>query len=204
MGLKQIKALLISICSVVLLIGCLFIFKFHNRSFLLSSPEDWAFFGTYFSGIVSPFLIIINFYLIYNLTKQNLRDSCRPYAQVTVGDYENEIYVKISNLGIGTMIIENLEVQHDEIIKDNLIDHLVDEFPNVSWSDFVIETQGKAIARDQEIFLLHLTFEGKSKSFRTKLRDKLSEMSIKVKYKNIYNEHIDECSRKLSLFARAV
>ena len=92
-----------------------FILRFWNCP-ISADPADWSNFGQYIGGVAGPIIGGINLtvlvYLalaVHRLETHREREFVRPLANIDYGDYEDNIYVKIQNVGLGPMVITKCE-----------------------------------------------------------------------------------------------
>ena len=172
--------------------------------------EFWVALGALIISLVS---IIISAIILKIQRKHNLK-SVLPIAFIEVGDYENLIFVKIANYGIGPLIIKNLIVSDGKIKKSNLIDFLDIEMPiGFVWSDFTKNIIGRAIKVGDELTLikicepdLPLTNENYNNWHKLKyeIREILKNIEIQVNYSSIYEKYEITEFRKLDWFGREI
>src|SRR5580704_2616478 len=77
--------------------------------------------------------------LSMRMQRSHNRKSVLPMGSVTVGDYENQLFVRVWNYGVGPMIIEKLVIEQDGA--DQQVSGLIDLMPKLPgkclWSTFV-------------------------------------------------------------------
>jgi hypothetical protein len=128
------------------------------------------------------------------LQREHNRISVKPLPDFIFGDYENEIKVKIHNHGLGPMIIEKVEVlENDNVIGNNLVDLMPIHPKTIPWEDFVRNLEGRILAPGEEKVLILLSGDSKNRSFitfRDKVREKLASLTIRIRYKGIYDKNV--------------
>jgi hypothetical protein len=143
-----------------------------------------------------------------NMTMQRRhnRKSVLPIGHVSVGDYNNQIFVRLWNYGVGPMIIKRVVVAREgEQKKPSIIGFmpkLPDDFP---WSTFVGDISNRVIPGNDNIPLILLEGDEKNRDFvavRQMVREILSGLTIKVEYKNVYGENMPPAVRNLDWFGR--
>lgn len=108
---------------IILLIIPYLIYIIHFYSSIFSNDlKDWANFGTYISGVLSPFIAISIGYLSYALThnqnKQAIRTQKierrkqRPLISIGFLDYPDRILIEISNKGFGPAQITDYRIEY--------------------------------------------------------------------------------------------
>ena len=133
--------------------------------------------------------------------------SVRPLPYITVGDYENTIYVKIRNNGTGPLIVKSLTVPGSRDPSAPLIDNMPSLLPGVDWTNFVGTANGRSIPVGGEMVLLELSDSKQTGRFelsRNKVREALGELSLALEYTDIYGNELASCSRDLKWFHRTL
>lgn len=134
--------------------------------------------------------------------------SVKPIASIDLGDYENDIYVKITNNGIGPMIIKEASMSKGDIKSENLIELLPETIKyNVTWDTFSSDIRQHSIKVDGCIYWLRKKFDvtdQNDSNLRRALREELKKITIKVQYTDIYEKNHYEIERDLKWFERAL
>lgn len=119
------------------------------------------------------------------LQKNHNKNSVRPIAFINLGDYENLIFVELKNAGTGPLIVEEMRCysnNEESPILLNLLPtpkQMWDTFIDENISDYVIPVNG---------LLTLIKISPHSAITRNNLRHALSEITIELKYKDIYNK----------------
>ncbi len=135
------------------------------------------------------------------------RMSVRPLVYVAVGDYENRIYVKIQNNGVGPLILSHITIEGAAEPNKPLIEAMPELPPKAAWTNFVEDISGRSIPPGGEVFLIDLE-EGSSASrayftlARDKVRLALGTLAVKVEYTDVYDQWLPPAVRKLNWFHR--
>jgi hypothetical protein len=135
------------------------------------------------------------------------RKSVLPIGHISVGDYENKLFVRLWNHGVGPMIVENVQVTITETgqqISDRIIGAMPELPGDYPWTNFVGNISGRAISAKDSIILIQLDGDPDNDAFnkiRTEVRKALAPLSVKVEYKNIYDQGMP-ARRDLNWFAR--
>lgn len=127
----------------------------------------------------------------------------KPIPEVTVGDYENCLRVKLRNHGSGPLLIKSFIAT----FHGNSCQSLIDCMPNlgdVHWTNFTGVIDGRALLPGKEIVLIELTAENKVNFSisRDLARLALSETTIVVQYSDIYDSSFSPYKKSLSWFGR--
>ena len=146
---------------------------------------------------------------IFNMTTQRThnRKSLMPIAHVRLGDYENRIFVRLHNDGIGPMVISRVTVSKpgSKAKKQaSLIAFMPDLPAGILWTTSVADLAGWALAADKDITLLMLEGDPADPKFvsaRQSVRHALSELKIEVRYRDIYGAKMPRAVRDLQWFA---
>ena len=170
-------------------------------NYLTTNPQVAASIAAVLSSITALIALGLSTYGIISQRKHN-RLSVRPVAYFTIGNYENDIYVKLRNYGTGPLVVGKLTVAAEREYP-NLIDATVSKVGPLIWSDFVENIEGRTIPGGEAIVLLRYRPRLENRNDiddREKLRAALSKVSIQVEYKDIYGKKQDSVSRNLAAF----
>lgn len=145
------------------------------------------------------------------LQRQHNYKAVKPIGNIVVGDYENKIFIRIDNDGIGPLIIKKLTVKNQERTKDTIIDIIPAEISKrIQWSDFATSLEKKAIPAGQKLNILvweindtykHLGQEKIIKD-RTDLRDVLKDITMTLDYTDVYEVKKYQIEQSLNWFGR--
>lgn len=131
--------------------------------------------------------------------------SVRPLAEITVGDYEHSLRVKLRDHGIGPMIVTAVTVSDGSNVKPTVLAWMPDLPDNRVWTDFTAEICDRTLAPGSELVLLELTEDEGEKGFaecRDLVRSALAPLTVNVEYTNIYNTVMPPRQKALSWFGR--
>ncbi len=149
---------------------------------------------------------------IFNMTTQRThnRKSLMPIAHVRLGDYENRIFVRLHNDGIGPMMISRVIVSKlggKAKKQTSLLAFMPDLPAGILWTTSVADLAGWALSADKDITLLMLEGDPADPKFvsaRQSVRHALSELKIEVRYRDIYGAKMPAAVRDLTWFASNV
>lgn len=153
---------------------------------------------------------LISLYVAYRTGKHQAkhdRMSVRPLAYIAVGDFENRVYVKIQNNGIGPLIVERIVVDGAPDPAKPLINAMPELPPGAAWTNFVEDISGRSVPPGGEVFLVDLE-EGSSVSrdsfalARNMVRLALGHLTIRAEHTDVYDQHLPVAVRKLNWFHR--
>lgn len=138
---------------------------------------------------------------IHNLT------SVRPLASIEVGDFENRLYVKLVNNGVGPLIVKSIRVPGGLDPDQPLYLQMPNLGGKVFWTNFVEDTAGRSIRPGAELMLLDLDAESSTSKTqyvveRDNIRRALGTLSIDVAYTDIYDTDFPLASRSLNWLHR--
>lgn len=190
-----------------------FVSRFWNSP-ISPDPTDWSNFGQYIGGVAGPIIGVINLavlvYLalaVHRLETQREREFVRPFANLDSGDYEDNIYVKIQNVGLGPMVITKCEC-YSALEPTKKTADLVKLMPGLGgypWKTFTIGGPPNVIPRDGESILIQLTPKGEEKEFaplRTQVRRALRDIVVEVHYEDMFGNAMKPAVAALSGFSR--
>jgi hypothetical protein len=142
------------------------------------------------------------------MQRRHNRKSVLPIGHVTVGDYENQLFVRVWNYGVGPMIIKKMIVEGEDGA-DQKLPGIVDLMPELpgkcAWSTFVRNISDRAIPANDHITLILLEGGEDDSDFvaaRQMVRKALSGLTVKIEYKDIYGETMPPAVRNLKWFGR--
>lgn len=141
---------------------------------------------------------------ILNMRWQRIhyRKTLMPIGSISMGDYEDNLFVRLRNDGAGPMIMDEIEIfRQDEKVGSALIDLMP---RGLIWTTFVKNISGRAFASGKEIDLISISGNSEDSEFldsRRSVREALSGLSIKAKYHSIYGDK-EHCRRSLDWFGR--
>jgi hypothetical protein len=98
-----------------------------------------------------------------------LRQQVLPIGHIGVGDYENKLYVRLWNHGVGPMIVERMRITETKTEKQvsNAIIDAMPKLPNdYAWTNFVEDISGRAIAARDSIMLIQLEGDPSNDGFK--------------------------------------
>ena len=159
-----------------------------------------------FVSLLSMLLACMNLWM----QRTHNRKSVLPVGHITVGDYEDEISVRLCNDGVGPLIVDKVSVfQNDEErdSKTSIIEFMPALPGDYAWATFAREIKGRAISPAEEITLISLKGFPEQEDFEVSkviVRRILSTMTVKIECKNIYDEKMPTVSRNLPWFGRTL
>lgn len=166
--------------------------------------------GSAVLAAVACLISVISLHVAYRTAKhqeKHDRMSVRPLPYIAVGDYENRIYVKLQNNGVGPLIIKRVTIDGATEPNKPLI-YAMPELPaKCAWTNFVEEVSGRSVPPGGEVFLIDLE-ESSSASrayfilARDKVRLALGALTVKVEHTDVYDTHLPAEARKLDWFHR--
>jgi hypothetical protein len=133
--------------------------------------------------------------------------SVRPLAYIMVGDYEDRVFVKLTNNGTGPMIIKSIRVINAPNPSEPLISAMPRLQPNVYWTNFVEDFASRSVRPGGEIVLVDLSSESSESEdqfalSRDQVREALGELEVHVEYTDIYGSPLPIATRRLEFFRR--
>lgn len=156
--------------------------------------------------ITSIYATVITFRSFKAQRKHNIL-SVKPLLHIAQFDYENCIKITISNNGIGPAIIKSIKVQKNEHeVKTSIFHWLPEKLPGkmnykeylTAYKDFVIKSGVTGIMLEVPIN------PKKEEQITTKenIRAVLRNLTVNIKYEDIYQNLMDTYSIKLDLYSR--
>lgn len=177
---------------------------------LLAANHDLV---TAITAVAALFVSAVSIILaIFNMTTQRThnRKSVMPIAHVRVGDYENRIFVRLRNDGVGPMLIDTIAVAKrgaKNKKQATLMEFMPDLPAGIFWTTFVADLSGWALSANNDLPLLLLEGDAGDPKFvgaRQSVRQALAELKIEIRYRDIYGRQMPPAVRDLEWFARNV
>lgn len=170
--------------------------------------------GTIFAVITSIVSIAVSI-IALRMQRNHDRKSVLPIPQIDFGDYEDCLYVKIENAGVGPAIITDFKAINTETgetagsiieLMPNVIDHFY-------WGGFVQHIKGRAIPAQSELTIISFLGDsdeidshyvpGARALIRDAIRRELTKLTMSLVVSDVYGKKI-ECSRGLEWFGRRI
>lgn len=143
-------------------------------------------------------IISMTFTVIFSILQvKHNKNSVRPISAIKFNDYENNIEVKIGNVGTGPLIIRRLVFRNSVSESSALISMM----PNINqlWDTFTETADGWTIPAGGQLIILKIC--PKTDEVRKLIRKELSAITAFIEYTDIYNtKFYDE--RSLAFFGR--
>ena len=150
------------------------------------------------SMIIAMMALILSLYSSYSQIKFS-KKSVIPICNIVVGDYEECLFVKIMNVGLGTMIIDT--VKCTDLRTGRIENILVNLLPDVNqkWEDFSGPLEKFAFSAGHEVYMMKICPQ--NDKIRNQLRKCLRHICINVEYRDLYNKTY-VYSQELDFFGR--
>ncbi len=178
-------------------------------------PTNWIDIGTSFFSLVLSVVAIIISINTYRSQKEHNKNSVRPILNIVLGDYEDDLYVRVDNNGVGPAIVSSINCTcsyfHELMSANSLVD-LIPYKATVqgknsgatanmhSFTDFVEDITGRTIPPGGSITLLRI--ENPKREQLLAFRNLLKKCSVEIGYTDIYSSKPWECKRSLDFFGR--
>jgi len=172
--------------------------------YLKGNPNVVIAFAAICALLTSFVSIILTLFTLFIQRRHNYK-SLTPIASIPVSDYENKLEVKVGNTGVGPLIVNNFKAFNKEDCKGNIISFMPNSPPSIFWETFYEDLDGLCIPQNQSVSLIKLSGDFDDKEFvkfRDEVRKALSDLSIKVTYKDVYGRDMPAKERDLSWFGR--
>ena len=190
-------------------------FVWHFGGYPLSDdPSEWSAFAQYLGGTAGLVVALVNVgvlvyvaLLVHRLESRRGREMVRPAAYLDTGDYENDIFVRVRNFGLGPMVINGLRCFfHDNPATTTpRLEELMPPLGGYSWETFTTEDPPILVPVEGEVYLVRLTGDDDQEGFpeiRETVRRALSQVVVEVDYADIFKEPIGMERLALTVFAR--
>ncbi len=179
----------------------------------VDQPTNWLQLSISVSSIITSVIAIVISITTYKSQVRHNKNSVKPILNIICGDYENDIYVRIDNYGVGPAIIKRVLCSNGKD-NDSCLYHLIPEKARVKtqYSDstvkltalthFVEDITDRTIALQKSIVLLQQV--DPDSKIRVALRTVLEKITIQVEYTDIYGKEKFVVKRSLAIFGRTL
>jgi hypothetical protein len=126
------------------------------------------------------------------------KKTVKPIGRIRIGDYQNNIFVKLENNGVGPLIVKQILTKNETL---NTTESFVGILPadltkRITWTNFTGSFEGRTIIPGQSLELIVWTinssYNNKTEAIiekdRSDLRKALKEVSVSVTYTDIYEK----------------
>lgn len=156
------------------------------------------------SAVVAGFSLCVARSTLKHQRKHNLM-SLRPFAEVTVGDWEETLRVTLRNNGSGPLSLTRLVAGNGAEVRSRLLDWMPDLPDDIYWSNFAGNIDGRSLSPDRAIVLLELQGDATDDAFtafRDKVRSSLRILTVNVEYMDVYGSCLKPYRKSLEWFGR--
>lgn len=182
-------------------------------AFLVEKPEVANAVAAIGSAVLAGVAVVLSLISLYvahaglRHQREHNRLSVRPLAYLVLGDYQNQLFVKLRNNGTGPMVVKSIVIVGAKDPTRPLIDSMPPLLPKVSWTTFVEDCAGRSVPAGGELVLLELSSESSASSaqfelYRDKVRLALGKLDVRAEYTDIYGSELPEAKRSLKFFHR--
>lgn len=152
--------------------------------------------------IVSVVSIIVGFWGIC-IQRNHAFRSVRPIGAIGQIQTMNSLEIFLSNNGTGPMIIKSVETINDKEVKKN---YPRDWIPEDYKLESLTHIEDCAILPGNPVRLLNFVYKNNPADLekRDKIRDILKDLTIRIKYTDVYNREQPELKQSLDYFRQKV
>ena len=162
-----------------------------------------------FAVVIGLCAVVVSLASLISQRKYN-RNSVRPILNIVVGDYLNDIYVRIENKGVGPAVITSTCCEYkfadgkcfEEEVLYELIDSIGISGTRIEcYTDFVENIKNRTISQKESVTLMEVSDKLLTEEVKKGLRMILKDVTITVEYENVYRDKFT-CRRELTFFGR--
>jgi hypothetical protein len=161
----------------------------------------------YISSIGLPVIAIILSLLAMHFEKKHNRQSVKPLAHILLDDSPDGLSIKLINKGLGPMIIEDFIAEDKYGKKENNIYYHLPKFKENRLFSFQYHTKpiNYIVSKDEELSLLEIKGNITNKDymdFKMYIRNILKDLTITIKYTDVYDKRMKDYKKEFTYFAR--
>jgi hypothetical protein len=142
------------------------------------------------------------------MQRKHNRRSVMPIGHISVGDYEDHLFVTLRNDGVGPMLIEQVLVTAVGGESKTALIEFMPNLPNgIFWTTFVADISTRALPAGKDIKLISLEGGLHNEKFckaRDSVRATLRNLKVEVAYRNVYGDKMPVATRNLDWFGRNI
>lgn len=143
-------------------------------------------------------IISVIFTVIFSIQQlKHNKNSVRPISAIKLSDYENQIAVKLENVGTGPLTIRKLIFKNYSQESSTLISMMPDI--DQLWNTFIESVDGWTIPVGGQLIFLELCPQ--NDEIKTLVRNELSKITVFLEYTDIYGTKFQD-KRSLDFFGR--
>lgn len=196
----------------------LYYFNFRNVT-LSESSNDWANFGSYISGVLSPTIMFIGLLISYVFSKNNERTNKtailrqemkeKPLLFISYNDFDTSVKISMTNKGIGTLIISDYYFENN-VTKEKFpgIFEVFDK-PKTEFGYFTSNQKDLILmsGESREVFLIKFEKQEERIEYEeiiSEVRLKLKDYTLFVRYTDLYGNIMPVCEKNLKMLGRHI
>jgi hypothetical protein len=155
--------------------------------------------------IVAVVSIGIAFYGV-KLQRQNNLMAVRPLPYISCADYEDLLWVKVRNDGVGPLLVRNVTIRRDGAPGqfDNIVNYLPALPSGLFWSKLT-KDYVRTVPVGSDMPLLELRLDAGDRAqvkFREACRSELKRLELTVEYTDLHGSFFEPVSRNLDWFGQ--
>lgn len=155
---------------------------------------------------ISTSALVIAFFAL-KAQKQHNCKSLKPFIFIAPYDYENRLVIKIKNEGVGPAIVKLIHVSNKKgVDKPNIFKWLPAKLPgDMNYKEYWTRSKDFVLKAGSEEHILEIPIDTnvpEQIETRESIRKTLSELTVVVKYEDVYENTMPIYKRALKLYAR--
>jgi hypothetical protein len=168
--------------------------------------NNWQGIVAFLALLISTSSAIISFYTFRLQRTHNIK-SVKPILHIGQWDYENNLSVTLVNLGLGLALIETISVSNKtDIIKNCIYNWLPQKLPgNMNYKEYWTGYKNFVVQPGQIIKLVEIPIDANQQEqieYREKIRAILRQLTVRIKYHDIYENEMPKKEMELFHFSR--
>lgn len=141
------------------------------------------------------------------LQHKHNQKTVRPICNITYKDYLDELSIKVSNNGVGPMLVDTVEFVSDKKVFNNIKQALGETIPKKQGYSYrwIGISQQRAVPVEGSIELFRFTKKDTHDNYegiRNSVREVIGTLTVSVKYSDIYGKSFPRSERKLNNFLK--
>jgi hypothetical protein len=135
--------------------------------------------------------------------------SVRPLAQIALGDYEDELFVRLRNQGVGPLLVQSIDIydRNGKFVGHDLVRQLPLPPERLAWADYTMFFPGMAVPAGSNMVLFQFKGSATNPEFvahRDEIRAALSALRLEIVYRDVYGKRLPRIGGPATWFGNRI
>jgi hypothetical protein len=175
-----------------------------GMQYLIEHPDLANALATIFAALTALIALVVSVWALW-IQRSHNKVSVRPIPEITVADFEDSLWVKLSNNGVGPLIVKSVHVRSGQEERGSIIEWMPTLPNSRHWTNFAVVKTGRTLRAEGVLPLLELIQESGEVGFghcRDMVRAALCQLTVVVEFTDVYGSKFPACTKSLEWFGR--